>query len=201
MPLNYDFEHYTVQDYLRWPDEIRCELIDGVIYDMTPAPVLDHQRLLGQFYLKLSQIVSGKRSGGGDGQNCEVLVAPVDVVLAEDTVVQPDLVVVCDPDKLANGKYVDGAPDLVIEVLSPSTALKDRREKRHLYEKSGVKEYLLIDPEEHYAEYFRLEDGDYGPSELLGPEDSLALVLFPTLSQTLAEMFGWEVPEPPKISV
>ncbi len=164
--------------------------------------MIEHQRVTYELGRLLGNWINERQKKGGPvGPGCEVIPAPVDVVLAEDTVVQPDLIVVCDPDKLTNGKYVDGAPDLVIEVLSPSTALKDRREKRHLYEKSGVKEYLLINPEEHYAEYFRLEGGDYGPSELLGPEDSLSLALFPSLNQTLAEMFGWEVPEPPKISV
>lgn len=184
---------YSVADYLQWPEDIRCELIDGVIYDMSPAPLIGHQRLAGELYFRLRWVMEQRGSGnGGEGcGTCELLQAPVDVVLSPNSVVQPDLLVVCDPAKLANGKYVDGAPDLVVEVLSPSTALKDKREKRRLYERAGVAEYLLLDPAEFYAEYYRLEQGAYGVPAIWGAADRLALALFPELTATLGELFGW----------
>ena len=183
---------YTVQDYLSWPDDVRRELIDGEIYDMTPAPSLDHQETVGALYSALRE-EAGRQQGGGGGP-CQVFIAPVDVVLSEDTVVQPDLIVVCDPAKTADRRRVHGAPDLVVEVLSPSTSIKDRREKRRLYEVHGVAEYLIVDPDEHYAEYFRLgPDGRYGPSTVLGPEDGLRLLRLPAFAATLMELFGWPV--------
>jgi Uma2 family endonuclease len=181
---------YTVQDYLSWPDDVRCELIHGQVYDMTPAPSLDHQDVVGTVYAVLrEESASGRHGGGGP---CQVFVAPVDVVLSRDTVVQPDVVVVCDPAKTADRQRVQGAPDLVVEVLSPSTSLKDRREKRALYEAHGVPEYLIVDPVERYAEYFRLgADGRYGPSAILGPEDEFQLVCLSGFRGTLTELLGW----------
>lgn len=186
--------HYTIQDYFQWPDDLRCELIHGEVYDMAPAPTLAHQEAVGALYALLrEQLVGQGRTDSGE-PSCRIFVAPVDVVLAKDTVVQPDLAVVCDAGKLESGHYVDGAPDLVVEVISSSTVLKDRREKRALYEAAGVMEYLLIDPVEHYAEIYRLnEQGHYGPSELWGPEDPLRLMHFPELITTLSELFSWPV--------
>ena len=182
---------YTVQDYLSWPDDVRCELIHGQVYDMTPAPSLDHQDVVLTLGAAL-QAAAGEGESGPAGRPCRVFVAPVDVVLSRDTVVQPDVVVVCDPAKTADRQRVQGAPDLVVEVLSPSTSLKDRREKRALYEAHGVPEYLIADPAEHYAESFRLgAGGRYGPSAVLGPEDELRLVCLPGLVVTLARLLGW----------
>ncbi len=163
---------------------------------MTPAPTLEHQEVVGTFYAFLRGEIIHKGGGGGKPP-CRVLVAPVDVLLAENTIVQPDIIVVCDPKKLENGQYVDGPPELVVEILSPSTALKDRREKRDLYESVGVAEYLIVDPEEHYAEHYRLDSqgGRYGSSTIWGAEDELALALLPELATTLSELFGWPVPE------
>ena len=153
-----DHKSYRAADYLTWPDEPRCELIDGVIHDMVPVPSLDHQDAVLELGAALRNEFRARQGDGGGGPDgCRVLISPVDVVLAEDTVVQPDLVVVCDPAKLENRRYVAGAPDLVVEVLSPTTAGKDRREKWALYQRSGVAEYLLIHPTERYAEYFRLD--------------------------------------------
>lgn len=189
-------EHYTVADYLAWPDDFRCELIHGVVYDMSPAPVIEHQVLVGKLHLCLASLV-GKRGGGGPGgQECTVLLSPVDVVLAEDTVVQPDLIVVCDAHKLANGKNVQGAPDFVLEVLSPSTAAKDKREKRSLYEAAGVREYLIVDPIGHYAELHTLgADGRYPAPMVLAAEDTLRLDIAAELSITLHDLFDWPLPQ------
>lgn len=188
-------EHYTVADYMNWPDDVRCELIHGVVYDMSPAPVIEHQVLSGKLHLRLASLVNARRGGGG-GSVCSVLYAPVDVVLSEDTVVQPDLIVVCDSAKLANGRNVQGAPDFVLEVLSPATAAKDKREKRALYEAAGVREYLIVDPGGHYAELHTLgADGRYPAPRVLAAEDMLSLEVAPELSITLHELFDWPLPQ------
>lgn len=188
---------YTVVDYLAWPDDMRCELIGGEIYDMSPAPTVAHQDAALGLSSALRAALKTRRSGGGCGpiDVCQVIISPIDVVLDKTTVVQPDIVVVCDAAKLANGRYVDGAPDLVVEVLSPSTALKDRREKRALYEKAGIQEYLLVDPLERYMEVYRLIEGVYTVPLLLGPEDAFQSTFFPDITQTLGELLDWQLPE------
>ncbi|MBF0407711.1 MAG: Uma2 family endonuclease [Candidatus Riflebacteria bacterium] len=132
-------ENYTYGDYLTWPEGERWELIDGEAYDMSPAPTLNHQDILGDLYIQFASFFQNKK--------CKVYTAPVDVLFPDNdqqdekkvrNVVQPDLVVICDRKKL-NEKNVKGAPDLVIEVLSPSTASKDVIKKRRLYETHGVK--------------------------------------------------------------
>lgn len=190
--------HYTVEDYLQWPDEIRCELIGGEIWDMSPAPTVDHQELISSLHVEIALFLrEQEKSGrGGDKPPCRVLESPVDVVLAFDTVVQPDLIVVCDPVKLANRKNVQGAPELVVEVLSPATAAKDKREKKALYERSGVPQYLIVDPLSYYAELYTLQAGSYGMPQILAAEDTLALAVTPGLDKTLGELFGWPMPEP-----
>ena len=134
-------ETYTYGDYLRWDDGERWELIDGVAYNMTPAPNRRHQAILRELSYQFTAFLAGKP--------CEVYFSPFDVRLPEHnekdeevtTVVQPDLVVICDPDKL-DDRGCRGAPDLVNEILSPSTSRKDMKTKLELYEKRGVREYL-----------------------------------------------------------
>jgi Uma2 family endonuclease len=89
-------------------------------------------------------------------------------------VVQPDVFVVCDEKKMTDAN-IQGAPDLIIEVISPDTALKDKREKKTLYEKHGVKEYIIIDPTDQYVEYFFLEGAIYGKGDIFGPQEVLKL--------------------------
>ena len=183
-------QHYSVEDYLNWPDDLRCELIDGVIYDMSPAPLIRHQSISGVLIREIGNFIRNTKNDGGDGSGCKVFAAPIDVVLAKDSVVQPDIVIVCDPEKLANGKHVLGAPDAVVEILSKSTALKDRREKKALYQRAGVIEYLIIDPFEDYAEYYRLvNSAHYEPPLILGPEDHITFQCLPGFSQTLNDIF------------
>ena len=173
--------HYTVADYLSWPDDGRCELIAGAVYSMSPAPTIKHQRIAGEFYSQLNQKLKGK--------SCFPFVAPVDVVLSIDDVVQPDVLVVCDPAKITE-KNIQGAPDLVVEVLSPGTALKDMREKKALYERSGVREYVVIDPLEEYVQRFWLQqDGYYGASDVFGPLEPLPLRSLPGIELPLWEIF------------
>jgi len=148
-------EKFTYADYLTWPDENRCEIISGQIYSMSPAPGTAHQETLSKL---MYHIMDYLKNGP-----CKVFAAPFDVRLAEaketgdccSNVVQPDISVICDHNKL-DEKGCIGAPDWVIEILSPSTSSKDQVKKRYLYEKHGVKEFWLIHPIERTATlYFR----------------------------------------------
>ena len=134
---------YTLEDWRTW--EGGWELIDGVAYDMTPAPSPNHQRVSGRLFAKILSALDEAKGKSGSGE-CEVFPAPIDVFLGED-VVLPDLVVVCDSAKVTN-RGIEGTPDLVVEILSPSTAGKDVTRKWWLYEAAGVPEYLIVDPEE-----------------------------------------------------
>lgn len=149
---------HTVEEWKTW--EGRWELINGVAYDMTPAPSLDHQRVSGRLYLAIGNALEeGKRkAGGGEG---EVFAAPVDLYLpGQESVFQPDLVVVCDPAKVAPHGIV-GVPDLMVEILSPSNASRDTVAKRWAYAAARVPEYLIVDPEGREGMLLRLEGGHY----------------------------------------
>ena len=115
-------------------------------------------------------------------------------MLFRSTVVQPDLVVLCDPAKVKNGR-IHGAPDLVVEVLSPSSAARDKKQKRRLYEMAGVPQYLLIDPANRFVERFSLDaDGRYPTPDVLDAGDLLELRVAPGFSLTLSNVFGWPLP-------
>lgn len=131
---------YDLNDYYAIPDDTRVELIDGVIYDMT-APTSVHQIIEGYIYSKLLQHVLEK------GGKCLPMISPLDVQLDCDnkTMVQPDVVIVCDRDKIID-RCVYGAPDFIIEVLSQSTKKKDSVIKLNKYLNAGVREYWMIDP-------------------------------------------------------
>jgi len=148
---------YTLEDWKTW--EGRWELIHGVAYDMTPAPSPEHQRISFQLQLAIHNALEAAR--GKDGGGCEVFSAPLDLFIpGEHSVYQPDLVVVCDPAKITQ-RGIEGVPDLVVEILSPSTAGKDVTRKRWTYEAAGVPEYLIVDPGERVGLLLRLEDGRY----------------------------------------
>ena len=170
-PAPQESGRYTYGEYCRWPDEERWELIDGVPYDMSPAPSRTHQEILGELHLQIAPFLRDK--------GCAVYLAPFDVRLPDNdaqpdsevpTVVQPDITVICDDGKLDEAGC-RGAPDWVIEILSPSTAPKDLREKLLLYERHGVREYWVVHPRENVIEVFRRSDaGAYGRPEAYGPE-------------------------------
>ncbi|HUX41763.1 MAG TPA: Uma2 family endonuclease [Rectinemataceae bacterium] len=158
--------HYTYRHYRTWPDEERWELIDGRAWAMSPAPLTDHQRIVFRFGTYLKNQVEGTQA--------EAFIAPFDVVIPKsgesddeaDTVVQPDLCVYRDRSKITK-RGGRGAPDLVVEVLSPSTSKKDQREKFNLYERSGVLEYWVVDPGNRSVCVYRpLENGLFDDGEL-----------------------------------
>jgi Uma2 family endonuclease len=174
-------KEFTYTDYLTWPDEERWELIDGRAYNMTPAPTTKHQSLIGNFFGLLRTAVCGA--------SCRCFIAPTDIVLSPRDVVQPDVFVVCDRTKITDAN-IQGAPDLVVEVASPSTGLKDKREKKNLYEKHGVREYILIYPSLGCVERFLLgEDGLYGKGDIFGANEMLPLGSLTDITIDLREVF------------
>ena len=155
---------FTYADYLTWNDDERWELINGQAYNMSPAPATKHQLVLGELYGQIRSFLREKE------KPCLAFPAPFDVRLPESVkdndkiidVVQPDISVVCNLSRI-DEKGCHGAPDFIIEILSPSTAQKDYDVKRLLYEKNGVKEYWLADPTHHVVTTYLLEDsGTYG---------------------------------------
>ncbi|MCD7819508.1 MAG: Uma2 family endonuclease [Lachnospiraceae bacterium] len=151
---------YTIEDYYALPDDRRVELIDGVFYDMA-APAVTHQAAISQIFRQLADYIDS------EGGSCLPLISPVDVQLDCDdrTMVQPDIMVVCDWSKVIN-RCIYGAPDLVMEVLSDSTARKDQTIKLEKYRKAGVKEYWMIDLQQEKAVVYdfvnEISPGIYG---------------------------------------
>ncbi len=169
---------YTYGDYRQWAGDERFELIEGVPHAMAPAPGRRHQEVLLEVARQLGNALHG--------QPCRVYIAPFDVRLPQgdesddlvETVVQPDLCVVCDPAKL-DAAGCRGAPDWVLEVLSPASAGRDQIVKRALYERHGVREYWLLHPLDRVLTIYRLEQGRYTMPEVLELEGQTELRLLP----------------------
>ena len=144
---------FTYEDYRTTPEDKRYELLDGDLL-MTPAPNLKHQRVQVRLGSRLERFVEERALG-------ELFFAPCDVVLSDHDVVQPDLLFVSRERAhlLSGGDAVRGAPDLVVEILSPATAGRDRGYKRALYARHGVAEYWLVDPADETIAIHRLRDG------------------------------------------
>ncbi|MDP2832016.1 MAG: Uma2 family endonuclease [Pseudomonadota bacterium] len=177
--------HFTWDNYQSWPETERWELIDGVAYAMSPAPSTKHQTVAGNIFGKLLQRLSGKP--------CRPFIAPTDVRLSDLDVVQPDILVVCKPGQITPS-HIEGAPDVVVEVLSPATSTRDQREKKALYERCGVREYVLVDPLEHYAIRFLNGADGFDKGTVFGPEEMLVFATLDGLEIPLWEVF--EVPGP-----
>jgi len=187
-PLEKKSGKYTYQDYQSFGENIRCEIINGVIYDMTPAPLRKHQEISGELFARFHNYLKGKP--------CRVYHAPFDVLLPEQkekseeatTVVQPDLTVICDKSKLDDRGCI-GAPDLVIEIISKSTAAKDFGIKLSLYEKVGVKEYWVVQPDLELVLVYTLVNGAYGRNASYSKENSVQVGIFEDLTIDLKEIF------------
>lgn len=149
-------KRYTYADYYSWDDGERWELINGEALVMAPGPSWRHQGISGGLFYQLANFLKGK-----DGR---VFSAPFDVRLnadtADNTVLQPDIIVFCDRSKL-DGTGCKGAPDMTVEILSPSTAKRDRLVKLRLYQDAGVREYWIVDPDTKTATVYTLENGKY----------------------------------------
>ena len=157
MEIKETAKKYTYADYAKIDDDKRYEVIDGTVYLMSPGPVQSHQVISGELFGQLWSFLRGKL--------CMVFSAPFDVCLNAEgdndrTVVQPDIIVVCDMSKL-DGKRCNGAPDLIIEILSPSNRKHDMLRKFDKYLKSGVREYWIVDPEDKFITVYILKEGKY----------------------------------------
>ena len=181
-----DERRYTYADYCSWDDGQRWELIDGVAY-MLAAPGERHQRIAFVISGQLYNFLRGKK-----GQ-CRAYVSPFDVRLGagggeDETVVQPDLLVICDQGKI-DDKGCKGAPDLVIEILSPSTSHHDTWVKFHLYRRAGVREYWIVDPDTKTVQVCTLHGRDYMTTTYEGARSVPAAVL-PGCEIDLTEVFS-----------
>ena len=190
MPLPQE-KHYTLADVLAWPEEERIELIEGIPV-MMATPKRIHQQVSGAIFYQIYTFLQGKR--------CEVYAAPFAVRPFEagedrpedvDTLLEPDITVVCDPDKL-DDIGCKGAPDLVMEILSPSTAKHDRNIKYLLYQKAGVREYWLVDPDMRTVQVHLLEEGQYHSPVAYTEKASVPVSLWEDFSVDLSLVFPAE---------
>jgi len=177
-PVRKTEEVFTYSDYASWPDDRRYEIISGQAYSMAPAPGERHQGVSGELFTEFSVYLRGKK--------CKVYHAPFDVAFPEEgetfetatNVVQPDITIICDKDKIIP-RGCSGAPDLVAEILSPSSASSDMKDKRRLYQRFGVKEYWIVDPLHKTVQIYKLdEQGKYGFPETYGENDKIKVSMF-----------------------
>lgn len=177
---------HTYQDWLTWDGT--WELINGKAYNMSPAPNSLHQFIVGELHFALRTFFQNR--------SCYVFVAPFDVFFSEsgdyklpDQVTQPDLSIVCSKDQISkNGCH--GAPALIIEVLSPSTALKDFNEKFNLYQMYGVQEYWIVDPGNRTVHVYTLQDGSYAIRHLYMEQDTIQSLAFKDLQVPMNKLFS-----------
>ena len=179
----------TYRDYLSWPENYRVELLDGAVFDMSPAPSRRHQQVSGELFKQIAVFLTGKP--------CKVYSAPFDVRLPDEeeaddevrTVVQPDILVVCDESKL-DKRGCRGAPDVVVEVVSPATAARDQIYKVRIYEKAGVREYWIVHPVDNLITVRRLSpSGNYDVPKLIEGKGALEVGVLPGLVIDLDAVF------------
>ncbi|KAF1083543.1 MAG: hypothetical protein GQF41_0321 [Candidatus Rifleibacterium amylolyticum] len=202
LPLRKKRDVFTYAEYRNWKDDERWEIIDGEAFAMTPAPGATHQSLVVVLVSLMFDFF--------DGHPCKLFSAPFDVLLPEadetadyaSNVVQPDIVVYCDPDKIEERGGI-GAPDLAVEILSPGSASRDLIVKFALYERHGVREYWIVDPVHQIISIFNLDKkSKYSCEKRLAREHELVSPIFPELKLDLKRVFP-EIkiarrPSPPK---
>lgn len=185
---------YSYADYLKWQFDELVELINGKLFRMSPAPSRLHQKISGNTFVLLSNFLNEK--------SCDVYHAPFDVRLPDPkkssgdeqvfSVVQPDICIICDKGKLDDRGCI-GAPDLIVEILSPATRKKDLNEKFKLYEQSGVLEYWIVQPNDQTVTVFDLTNDKYLLRKIYGAEEMISGGVFPELVIDLTKVF--EIPE------
>lgn len=187
MPLPKLDQKYSYADYLTWDEEERWEILDGVPC-MQAAPSRIHQEISGELYLQFGSYLKGKP--------CKVYHAPFCVRLDVEkndydikNVVEPDITIVCDNSKL-DERGCKGSPDMIVEILSPSTAKKDRVDKFNKYEKAGVKEYWVVEPDQKLVSVFLLQpNGRYGRTEMYTEDNKIKVSIFQDLEIDLKPVF------------
>ena len=173
---------YTYADYLETPDDVRYELINGELI-MAAAPTVRHQRVGMRFSNRMGPFVEANGLG-------ELFAAPTDVYFSDTNVLEPDLIFISAARARIIGEAnIQGAPDLVVEIASPSTEGRDRGVKQELYALFGVLEYWRADPLTHTVEVLRLENGRFVSQGIYGPTDTLTTPLLPGLVIDLKEIF------------
>ncbi|WP_114749701.1 Uma2 family endonuclease [Pleomorphovibrio marinus] len=185
-----EYGNYSYADYLKWQMEEVVELIKGKIFKKAAAaPKRIHQKVSGEIFLRLGNFLKG--------QKCQVYFAPFDVRFPKASkadhkihdVVQPDICVVCDPAKLDERGSI-GAPDLIVEILSPGNSKTELKHKFELYEFNGVQEYWIIHAETQDLLIYRLTHGKYAPSLLLTSGDVAESHVLKGFKLDLEEFFG-----------
>lgn len=188
MPLPQE-NRYTLADALSWDEQERIELIYGYPMMMSP-PIRIHQKVSGELFGQLRNYLKGKK--------CEVYHAPFAVRPFErggddpedvDTLVEPDITVVCDPSKL-DDIGCKGAPDLIMEILSPSTQRHDKLIKFNLYQRAGVREYWIVDPASKSVQVFVLEDGHYAAKDFGTAGENLKVNILEDCMIDLSQVFS-----------
>ncbi len=188
MPLPHENRKYTYADYLTWPENERWEIINGIPH-MQAAPTWQHQAISRDLLTQFNNYLKDR--------SCQVFASPFDVRLPEGNekdedstfVVQPDIVVVCDKDNLKGTGYF-GVPVLIIEISSPSTMKNDKIWKFNKYEKAGVKEYWIVEPEGKIISVFTLQENQrYGRPEGYSETDKIKVTVFPELVIDLTPVF------------
>jgi Uma2 family endonuclease len=180
---------YTYSDYVKWSFKERVELLKGKIFKMSPAPNDIHQKLSGQLF---GLIWSHLR-----GHKCQVRSAPYDVRLSrrsvndEDiiTVLQPDICVICDESKI-DRKGCIGAPDIVVEILSPGNNITELKNKFSIYEEAGVKEYWVVSPQDNTFIVNMLVNNKYVPSKIMVAGDTITTPILPGFLLDLEQLFS-----------
>lgn len=173
---------YTYEDYLQTPEDKRYELIGGELI-LVPAPKTKHQIVSAELHYLLMKYNEQNSVG-------KILAAPTDVYLDEENVLQPDILFVSNERQtIITEANIKGAPDLVVEIVSPSSAYYDLVKKKKIYAKFGVKEYWIVDPEEKTVEVHQLEGDSYRVTKSLSEDDELTSGTFPGLSINLKQMF------------
>jgi len=174
----------TYDDYVLLPDDRnRYEILEGIL-NVTPAPIPKHQRVARNLLTRLDQHVRASDLG-------EILYAPIDVVLDPHNVVQPDLVFIAkERASIVKEKNIQGAPDLIVEVLCPATSETDRVEKFKIYAKHGVTHYWIVDPKERIIEAYKLMGKGYRLIEKAGANARFQPSVFPGLTLSLGEIWG-----------
>ena len=193
LPAEKPGRRYTWADYRTWPDDQRWEIIGGEAYGMSPSPASRHQIISGELFVGLRSFFKGR--------DCRVFAAPMDVRLSDEDVVQPDLLVVCDPKQILR-THIEGPPSLVVEILSPDSTAHDRIRKSALYAAAGVREYWIVTPWPHVVEVLSLDGRGYRLHRAFGKDDALTSPTFPGLEIPLAGIFDFPLEpgeEPPVV--
>jgi len=177
---------WTYEDFLLFPDNgKRHELIDGE-HIMSPSPITKHQRVALRLATAFDNFLRKHKLG-------EIFIAPMDVVLSDFDVVEPDLLFIASEHaEIITEKHIMGVPDLMVEILSPSSRKTDEVVKRRLYERYGVQEYWIVDPELDLVKVYRMEEGKFVrvAEVVLEEGGSLITLLLPTLTIPLLEIFA-----------